>query len=129
MLSFAGPVGEVSIVDSKGRPLGAEDHDRRFFEASWAFKYNGIYYLSYSTGDTHYMAYATSQSPLGPFEFRGYVLNPVIGWTTHGSIVQFQGRWYLFYHDASLSGVDYKRTIKMTELFFNPDGTIQTIDP
>ncbi len=129
MLSFDGPIGEVSIVDSKGRPLGAQDHDRRFFEGPWAFKYNGTYYLSYSTGDTHYMAYATSQSTLGPFEFRGYVLEPVLGWTTHGSIVQFQGKWYLFYHDSTLSGVDNKRCIKMTELFFNPDGTLKTIEP
>ncbi len=129
MLSFAGPVGEISIVDAKGNPLKAGDHDRRFFEASWLHKYKDTYYLSYSTGDTHFMAYATGQSPLGPFVFRGYVLNPVRGWTTHGSIVQFQGKWYLFYHDDSLSGIDYKRSIKVAELFYNSDGTIQTISP
>ena len=66
---------------------------------------------------------------MGPFKFRGYVLNPVSGWTTHGSIVQFQGKWYLFYHDNSLSGVDNKRCMKVAELFYNPDGSIQTIDP
>jgi len=129
MLSFDGPVGEISIIDDKGRPLLAGDHNRRFFEAAWVHKYNGTYYLSYSTGDTHYMAYATAQNPLGPFTFRGYVLNPVLGWTTHGSIVEFQGKWYLFYHDDSLSGVDNKRCMKVAELFYNPDGSIQTITP
>ncbi len=129
MLNFDGQVGEASIVDEQGQPLQADDHARRFFEAVWVHKYNGTYYLSYSTGDTHYIAYATSDKPTGPFTFRGYVLNPVAGWTTHHSIVEFQGKWYLFYHDARLSGADYKRNVKVAELFYNPDGSIQTIDP
>jgi hypothetical protein len=130
MLSFDGPVGEISILDEDGQPLLAGDHARRFFEASWLHKYNGVYYFSYSTGDTHFIAYATGESPTGPFTFRGYVLNPVIGWTTHHSIVEFQGQWYLFYHDASLSGgIDHKRSVKVAELTYSPDGSIQTIQP
>ncbi|HVM71002.1 MAG TPA: glycoside hydrolase family 43 protein [Anaerolineales bacterium] len=129
MLHFNGPIQALSITDENGQALLAEDHERRFFEASWLHKYNGTYYFSYSTGDTHYIAYATSQSPLGPFTFRGIILNPVLGWTTHHSIVEFQGKWYLFYHDSSLSGVDYKRCMKVAELVYNGDGTIQTIDP
>ena len=130
MLHFDGPIQELSITDEDGQPLLVEDHVRRFFEASWLHKYKGTYYFSYSTGDTHYIAYATSESPLGPFTFRGYILTPVIGWTTHHSIVEFQGKWYLFYHDSSLSGgVDYKRCMKVAELEYNKDGTIQTINP
>jgi beta-xylosidase len=130
MLSFAGPIEEISITDEDGQPLLAGDRDRRFFEAAWLHKYNGTYYLSYSTGDTHFIAYATSQSPTGPFVFRGYILNPVLGWTTHHSIVEFQDKWYLFYHDSSLSeGITHKRSMKVAELIHNEDGTIQTIDP
>jgi beta-xylosidase len=130
MLSFDGSIEEVSITDEEGQPLLAGDHARRFFEASWLHKYNGTYYLSYSTGDTHFIAYATSQNPTGPFVFRGYILNPVVGWTTHHSIVEFQGKWYLFYHDSSLSGgVSNKRSVKVAELIYNADGTIQTIEP
>ncbi len=130
MLSFDGEAVEVSIVDENGKPITAGDRSRRFFEASWMPKSNGPYYLSYSTGDTHYIAYATSESPTGPFVFRGYILFPVIGWTTHHSIVEFDGKWYLFYHDSSLSGgVTHKRSMKFTELFYNPDGTIKPIDP
>jgi beta-xylosidase len=128
MLSFDGPAKEVSIVDAGGQPLSAVD-SRHFFEASWVHKYKGTYYLSYSTGESQHMAYATSDSPIGPFVFRGYVLTPVQGWTTHGSIVQFQGGWYLFYHDDSLSGVDHKRCAKVAPLTYNADGTIQTINP
>ncbi|HEQ71985.1 MAG TPA: alpha-N-arabinofuranosidase, partial [Spirochaetia bacterium] len=73
--------------------------------------------------------YAIGNNPFGPFTYRGRLLNPVSGWTTHHSIVEFQGKWYLFYHDSSLSGEDNKRCMKFTELSYNPDGTIQTIDP
>ncbi len=130
MLSFAGSIEEISITDAEGQPLLAGDHARRFFEAAWVHKYNGVYYLSYSTGDTHFIAYATGQNPTGPFVFRGYILNPVVGWTTHHSIVEFQGKWYLFYHDSSLSGgVNNKRSVKVAELVYNADGAIPTIEP
>ena len=66
MLSFAAPVKEVKILDQAGKPLLGGDHDRRFFEAPWVHKYNGKYYFSYSTGDTHFIAYATGDSPYGP---------------------------------------------------------------
>ena len=104
MRSFDGEILPVSILDSEGLPLRADDHERRFFEAAWVHKRDGLYYFSYSTGDTHYLVYATSDNPLGPFTYRGRILEPVIGWTTHHSIVEFRGKWYLFYHDASLSG-------------------------
>ena len=130
LLSFVGPIGEIAIVDKDGQPLLAGDHGRRFFEAAWVHKYDGVYYLSYSTGDSHFIAYATGDKPTGPFVYRGYILYPVLGWTTHHSIVEFQGKWYLFYHDASLSGgADNKRNIKVAELFYNADGTIQMIRP
>jgi hypothetical protein len=130
MLNFYGSVQEISILDEYGAPLLAGESGRRFFEASWMHKYNDTYYFSYSTGDSHYIAYATGTSATGPFTFRGYILNPVIGWTTHHSIVKFQDKWYLFYHDSTLSqGVTHKRNIKVAELTYNEDGTIQTIDP
>ncbi|KAL1982900.1 hypothetical protein VTN96DRAFT_752 [Rasamsonia emersonii] len=125
MLSFASPVKELRILDEDGRPLAADDHDRRFFEAAWMHKYNGKYYFSYSTGDTHYLVYATGDSPWGPFTYQGRILEPVLGWTTHHSIAEFQGKWYLFYHDCSLSGgVDHLRSVKMREIFYDVEGKI-----
>ncbi len=130
MLTFKEDPKEISIVDENGNPILAGDEDRRFFEGPWVHKYNGLYYLSYSTGTTHTIVYATSENPQGPFTFRGKILEPVIGWTTHHSIVQFEDKWYLFYHDCSLSdGVNHKRSVKYTEIKYNEDGTIQTIDP
>lgn len=129
MKQFDEPVKEIRILDKDGKPLLGKDHDRRFFEASWMHKYNGKYYFSYSTGDTHFICYAIGDSPYGPFTYTGVVLNPVIGWTSHHSIVEINGKWYLFYHDSVLSGGQtHLRSVKVTELHYNPDGTIQTID-
>jgi beta-xylosidase len=129
MLSFDGPVGEVTILDGDGQPVIEGDINHHFFEGPWVHKYEGTYYLSYSVGEAQYMAYATSDNPLGPFTFRGYLLPPVQGWTTHGSIVEFQGQWYLFYHDASLSHIDHKRCAKVAPLTYKAGGTIQEIKP
>ncbi len=125
MRSLASPVTEITILDESGNPLQADDHDRRFFEGAWVHKHNGVYYLSYSTGDTHYLVYATSDNPLGPFTYQGRILEPVLGWTTHHSIVEFQDKWYLFHHDATLSGgVNHLRCVKVKELICDAEGTL-----
>ncbi|OBR68233.1 alpha-N-arabinofuranosidase [Paenibacillus oryzae] len=130
MLSFQGKPVEISIVDEDGNPILAWDEERRYFEGPWMHKYNGYYYLSYSTGTTHKLVYAIGKNPMGPFTFKGEILSPVIGWTTHHSIVQVEDKWYLFYHDSSLSeGVNHKRCVKYSELKYNEDGTIQKINP
>jgi len=129
MLEFAESPKDVVILDENGKPLLAGDHNRRFFEASWMHKYNGKYYFSYSTGDTHLICYAIGDNPYGPFTYKGVVLNPVIGWTNHHSIAEFKGKWYLFYHDSSLSeGQTHLRCVKCVELKYRPDGTIETIN-
>lgn len=128
MKSFAGEVKEIKVVDANGKLFTEKDNDKRFFEASWMHKYNGKYYFSYSTGDTHFICYAIGDSPMGPFTYKGVILNPVQGWTNHHSIIEVNGKWYLFYHDVQLSGKTHLRNVKVTELHYNPDGTIQTID-
>jgi len=127
MKHLAEPVKEIQVVGSDNKPFFEKDNDRRFFEGSWMFKYQGKYYFTYSTGDTHRLVYATGGSPYGPFTYQGVILNPVEGWTTHHSIISFGGKWWLFYHDTQLSGKTFLRNVKVTELHFNPDGSIQTI--
>ncbi|KAI0010489.1 glycoside hydrolase family 43 protein [Xylariaceae sp. FL0662B] len=131
MRSFDGPVRDLVILAPEtGAPIRADDHDRRFFEAAWMHKREGTYYFSYSTGDTHFLVYATGTSPLGPFTYAGRILEPVLGWTTHHSIVEFQGRWWLFHHDCELSGgVDHLRSVKVKEIFYDKDGKITTEKP
>lgn len=130
MTRFAEAPREVRILDGHGAPLRAGDHQRRFFEAAWMHKYRGRYYLSYSTGNTHLLCYAIGENPYGPFVFQGPILTPVVGWTTHHSIVEFEGRWYLFYHDSLLSGgVTHLRSIKLAPLQYDDAGRIVTLSP
>ena len=129
MTSLAEEPKDIKILDEDGNELTVGDNDRRFFEAAWVHKMNDKYYLSYSTGDTHNIVYAIGDNPYGPFTYQGVILEPVLGWTNHHSIVQFQDEWYLFFHDSSLSGgKTYLRSIKMAPIEFKEDGTIKTMN-
>ncbi|MBQ2588943.1 MAG: family 43 glycosylhydrolase, partial [Prevotella sp.] len=124
VLQFAERPKPVIILDENGEPLKADD-PHRFFEASWMHKYNGKYYFSYSTGDTHFLCYAIGDNPYGPFTFQGVILDPVVGWTTHHSIVQYKGEWYLFYHDCVPSNdTTWLRSVKVQKLFYDENGKI-----
>lgn len=126
VLQFAEEPKPVVVVDDNGEPLKASD-PHRFFEASWMHKCNGKYYFSYSTGDTHLLCYAVGDNPYGPFTYKGVVLEPVVGWTTHHSIVQYRGKWYLFHHDCVPSNdITWLRSLKVLELDVNADGEIKT---
>lgn len=129
MLEFAEEPRDLVLLDSTGKPLTAGDTERRFFEASWVHTYNGRYYFSYSTGDTHLLCYATGDNPYGPFTYQGVILKPVVGWTTHHAIVEFKGKWYLFHHDCVPSGgITWLRSLKVAELKYDADGKIETVN-
>jgi hypothetical protein len=128
MLEFGEEPRDLVILDENGLSLTSGDYDRRFFEASWMHKYNGKYYFSYSTGNTHLLCYAISDNLYGPFTYQGVILTPVVGWTTHHSICEFKGKWYLFYHDCKPSGgKTWLRSLKVIELTYNNDGVINSI--
>jgi hypothetical protein len=129
MHTFSSDVQDLVINDTDGKPIHASKHDRRFFEAAWMHKYKGKYYFSYSTGDTHYLAYAIGDSPLGPFTYQDRILEPVKGWTTHHSIAEFKGKWYLFYHDTSISGKNHLRCVKIREIVYDEEGKIKLAQP
>ncbi len=121
---FAEMPRPVIIVDEDGKVLPADD-PHRFFEASWMHKYHGKYYFSYSTGDTHLLCYAVGDSPYGPFTYRGELLQPVVGWTTHSCITEYKGQWYLFHHDCVPSnGTTWLRSLKVAPLFYDEDGNM-----
>lgn len=127
MFQFAEEPRPVLVIDENGKPLRADD-PHRFFEASWMHKVNGKYYFSYSTGDSHLLCYAVGDNPYGPFTYKGVILEPVVGWTTHHSIVEYKGKWYLFHHDCVPSnGVTWLRSVKVMELDMDSDGNIKTM--
>ncbi|MCD8260233.1 MAG: glycoside hydrolase family 43 protein [Bacteroides sp.] len=128
MLEFAEEPRDVVILDENEKPMLAGDTERRFFETSWVHKYKGKYYYSYSTGDTHRICYATGDNPYGPFTYQGLILTPVVGWTTHHTIVEFKGKWYLFHHDCVPSnGQTWLRSLKVVELEYDENDKIVTV--
>jgi alpha-L-fucosidase 2 len=100
-----------------------------FHEAAWVFKRDGVYYLMYADNFRGHnrLQYAVSNSPLGPWTSKGVILDPVSSDTSHGSIVEYKGQWYFFYHTCDISGQGNLRSICYDKLYFNPDGTIQKV--
>jgi hypothetical protein len=106
----------------------------RFFEAAYMHKRNGIYYFSYSTDFSAGAAtidYMTSSDPMTGFQHRGTILdNPWsnLGNNNHASIIEYQGQWYIFYHNRALSDAVYERSVCVDYLYYNSDGTIQRVN-
>jgi beta-xylosidase len=119
----------MELDDPLQQMMGLED----FHEATWVFKRNGIYYLTYADGHDdkktgkNRMQYATSDKPLGPWTHKGVYMDPTDSFCTHGSVVQYKGQWYQFYFNSSISHHDWLRSTCVDLLNFNPDGTIQMV--
>lgn len=104
-----------------------------FHEAPYVHKYNGWYYLTYADNylengvQRNRLRYCMSHSPLGPWEYKGVYLEPTDCDTSHGSVVEFKGQWYAFYHCCTLSHQGNLRSICADRLFYHDDGTIATV--
>jgi arabinoxylan arabinofuranohydrolase len=125
----------VSFSDTVRTIQGA----KHFFEAVWMHKYRDKYYLSYSGQGK--ILYGMSDSPYGPFEYKGVILGRVNSVSNHASITEYKGQWYLFYHNSDLylknhKGIKslslqkfYNRSVCADYLYYNPDGTIKKVIP
>ena len=105
-----------------------------FHEGSSMRKRNGIYYLVYtdiSRGKATCLSYATSRSPLGPFEKGGVIIDNLgcdrETWNNHGSIAEFNARWYVFYHRSSQSS-NFNRRVCIEPISFNEDDGIPEVE-
>ena len=101
-----------------------------FHEAMWVFKRNGIYYAMYAdnTWGENLMRYSTASSPYGPWKEGGIVLDGTGCDTTHGSICEYKGHWYLFYHNCEISGNGTLRSVCADEVTFREDGSIKKVE-
>ncbi len=108
-----------------------------FKEGPFAFKRNGKYYLTFpwvrgGEGATETLAYAMSDNPMGPWEFKGLIMEewPDGCWTNHHSLVEYGGEWYLFYHHNDYSPeFDKNRSARADKVQFAPDGSIIQVHP
>jgi beta-xylosidase len=109
---------------------------RGFFEAPYLFKRDGKYYEVYAAGQNPAsIDYATSSSPLGPWEYKGRILDPLPGVpgqdapTSHPAVAELAGQWYLVYHlsNGPNNGGTYRREVAVDKLTWNADGTIKPV--
>ena len=134
-MGLSGSKLKDNMLELEGRPTRVDkDLPHGFKEGPFAFKRDGKYYLTYPwvRENTETLAYAMSDSPLGPFEYKGLIMqeSPVGCWTNHHSIVEYKGQWYLFYHHNDYSpDFDKNRSARIDRLYFNEDGTIQEVIP
>jgi Glycosyl hydrolases family 43/Carbohydrate binding module (family 6) len=123
MLEIDGEVKSLDNLPKKGLQEGPFMLERK-----------GVYYLTYPhvANKIERLEYATGSSPMGPFTWQGVLLDESESgcWTSHHSIVEYQGQWYLFYHDRDLSPeFDKRRAIRADKLYFNDDGSIRKVVP
>lgn len=107
------------------------------FEASFMHKHDGKYYFSYAAGSFNStIQYLIGDDPLGPFSHKGVVLdNPSLNGrningsnNSHASIIEFEGKSYMFYHDRRISGgTTHKRNASLDLLEYNGDGTMKKV--
>lgn len=111
------------------------EEEHRFHEGSWMFKRNGIYYYVYAAlnkkGEATAIDYSTSHSPLGPFTYGGTIIDnfgcdPCV-WNNHGSVAEYNGQWYIFYHRAT-HGCQSMRKACVEKIYFREDGSIPQVE-
>ncbi len=120
-----------------GAGTGFEGHE--FFEAPSMRKIGDTYYFIYSSVVMHELCYATCKSPTGTFRYGGVLVSNcdlhidtykpadlpmAYGANNHGSIVEINNRWYIFYHRHT-NGTWYSRQGCGEELELLPDGRIR----
>ncbi len=110
------------------------EKEHGFHEGACIRKRSGRYYLLYcdiSRGKATCLSYAVADSPLGPFAKGGVVIDndgcSPDNWNNHGSIVEFKGRWYVFYHRASQGG-NFSRRACVEPIVFDEAGRIAEVE-
>ncbi len=109
-------------------------HIPNYQEGPWFYKRNGHYYLGFaSTCCPEALGYAMSDSPTGPWEWKGYIMRPTErDRGNHPGIVDYKGHSYVFGQNYDLMHLETfvhheRRSVSATEITYNADGTIQEV--
>jgi len=140
MVSYDKSVGNKGIVsiemtaEAFGSKAGRDGKPgTTYTEGPWFFKRNNLYYMMYaSEGIPEYISYSTSNSPEGPWEYKGQIMKRAdhLAFTNHAGIIDFKGNSYIFYHTHELSkGEGFKRSVSVEQFAYNADGSIPLITP
>lgn len=141
MISYDTTIGKKGVVDVEmdetgfGPKVSTDDtRTSSYGEGPWFYKRNNLYYMVYAafapTGGSEHLAYSTSTSPTGPWEYKGIIMPTQGGcYTNHPGVVDYKGHSYLFYHNQMLKGGgSYHRSVAVEEFTYNEDGTFPTIN-
>lgn len=112
------------------------EDEHHFHEGAFMFKRDDMYYIIYSeisrSGMPTSIGYATSENAMGPYSYRGVIIDndhmAPGAWNNHGSMVEFKGEWYIFYH-RSINQDWQLRKVGIERVSFNADGTIPEVKP
>jgi len=118
MVSYSG-----SIVKESSKPSNYQ-------EGPWFYKRNGLYYLAYaSTCCPEGIGYCMSNSPTGPWTYKGLIVNPQPNSAgNHPGIIDYKGNSYVFGFNAALpGGGNQRRSVCVEKFNYNSDGTIQNV--
>ena len=109
-------------------------HIPNYQEGPWFYKRNGHYYLGFaSTCCPEALGYAMSDSPTGPWEWKGYIMKPTPrDRGNHPGICDYKGHSYAFGQNYDLMHLETfehheRRSVSATEITYNADGTIQEV--
>ncbi len=129
-----------AVLDSKTTAeKDSELYRHPFYEAASIRKFNGLYYLVYSSGENNELAYATSAFPDRDFVCRGVIIsNSDLGYmgntepknhsgTIHGGIEYIDGRYYIFYHRCT-NNTDFSRQACAEPIEITEDGMISQVE-
>jgi beta-xylosidase len=125
----------MSIDSSTIKANVITEKEHYFHEGGYMVKRNGIYYFVYAhmgrAGRPTCIGYATSTQPMGPFRYGGVIIDndhcdPGC-WNNHGSVAEFNGKWYVFYH-RSTHGCNTMRKACVEPIYFNDDGSINEVE-
>lgn len=130
--------GPEYVVPSSAYSEGTGYEGHAFFEASSIRKRGNLYYLVYSSEVMHELCYAISERPDGGYKYGGVIVSNAdigidsykpadmptgFGGNNHGSIIEINGKWYIFYHRQT-NGTWYSRQGCAEPIEFTEDGHI-----
>ncbi len=129
--------GQVHVTEMTEAGFGPKHCDNNgcsasaYTEGPWIHKRGKTYYMIYAShGVPEKISYSTSDSPTGPWTWRGVIMDQGNGtaFTNHSGLIDFKGRSFFFYHNQkNVSGGGYSRSTAIEEFTWNADGSIPTI--
>ncbi len=129
MISYSGEIVKVPGIGKMKNQTTADPY--HYQEGPWAYKRNGHYYMAYaSTCCPEGIGYAMSDSPIGPWQYKGYVMRPNSKSSgNHPGIIDYKGNSYVFGFNYRLNFMltdlhHERRSVCVEEFKYNPDGTI-----